>query len=52
MIALIYAAWMLATWFHQAIPLWVLVPFGAIVIAWHGSFQHEACTTILPGVAG
>lgn len=42
LIALIYAAWMLATWFHQAIPLWVLVPFGAIVIAWHGSFQHEA----------
>jgi fatty acid desaturase len=42
LIILIYATWMLVTWFHQAIPLWVLAPLGAVLIAWHGSFQHEA----------
>lgn len=38
----IYAAWGLATWFHQMIPFWALLPVGAVLIAWHGSFQHEA----------
>ena len=38
----IYAGWSLATWFHQAIPVWALLPLGAVLIAWHGSFQHEA----------
>lgn len=38
----IYVAWGLATWFHDAIPLWALAPLGAVIIAWHGSFQHEA----------
>ncbi|MGI9420161.1 MAG: fatty acid desaturase [Geminicoccaceae bacterium] len=38
----IYAVWGLATWFHEAIPLWLLAPLGAVLIAWHGSFQHEA----------
>ncbi len=39
---LVYAGWILATWFHQIIPLWALLPLGAILLAWHGSFQHEA----------
>lgn len=38
----IYAIWALITWFHDVIPLWALLPAGAILIAWHGSFQHEA----------
>ena len=42
LVLLVYAAWALVTWFHQAIPLWALLPSGAILIAWQGSFQHEA----------
>ena len=42
LMALIYLSWLLVTWFHQWIPLWLLLPIGAILIAWHGSFQHEA----------
>jgi len=38
----IYIIWALVTWFHIWIPLWLLLPIGAILIAWHGSFQHEA----------
>ena len=38
----IYTTWVLVTWFHHVIPLWVLFPLGAVLIAWHGSFQHEA----------
>ncbi|MDH3659379.1 MAG: fatty acid desaturase [Alphaproteobacteria bacterium] len=38
----IYAGWGLATWFHREIPLWLLLPLGAVLITWHGSFQHEA----------
>lgn len=38
----VYVAWLMATWFHQVIPLWALLPLGAVLVAWHGSFQHEA----------
>lgn len=38
----IYGTWGLATYFHEALPVWALLPVGAILIAWHGSFQHEA----------
>ncbi len=38
----IHAAWLAATWFHEAIPAFALLPIGAVLIAWHGSFQHEA----------
>jgi fatty acid desaturase len=38
----IYGAWGAATFFHEALPIWALLPIGAILIAWHGSFQHEA----------
>jgi fatty acid desaturase len=30
------------TYFHEALPVWILFPIGAILMAWHGSFQHEA----------
>lgn len=42
MITTIYLSWGLITYFHQVLPLWVLMPLGAVLIAWHGSFQHEA----------
>src|SRR3546814_6789422 len=31
----------LVTWFHAALPWWVLLPLGAYLLAWHGSLQHE-----------
>ncbi len=37
----VYGCWAPLTWFHAAIPLWVLLPVGALVVAWHGSLQHE-----------
>jgi len=41
-LALIYAGWGLITWFHALLPWWALLPIGAILLAWHSSFQHEA----------
>ena len=38
----IYGAFAALTWFHAALPWWVLLPLGAYVVAWHGSLQHEA----------
>lgn len=38
----IYVGWGLVTWFHAALPIWILLPVGAVLLAWHGSFQHEA----------
>lgn len=40
--AAIYGGWLLATWFHDALPWWIAIPAGGWLIAWHGSFQHEA----------
>lgn len=37
----IYAAFGALTWFHDALPWWVLLPLGAYLVAWHGSLQHE-----------
>jgi fatty acid desaturase len=37
----VYAAWGSLVWFHAALPWWLMVPLGAIVIAWHNSLQHE-----------
>ena len=39
---LIYSGWGLTTWFHAALPWWLLVVPGGVLIAWHGSLQHEA----------
>ena len=42
MVALaIYAGFGLLTWFHAALPWWILLPFGGYIVAWHGSLQHE-----------
>jgi len=38
----IYASFGLLTWFHEAIPIVLLVLAGGYVVAWHGSLQHEA----------
>ncbi|HSI40792.1 MAG TPA: fatty acid desaturase [Xanthobacteraceae bacterium] len=38
---LIYGGWGLLTFFHASLPVWLLVPLGAWVIAWQGSLQHE-----------
>lgn len=39
--AAIYGGFGLLTWFHAALPWWVLLPLGAYIVAWHGSLQHE-----------
>lgn len=39
--AAVYGGFGLATWYFHALPLWVVVPLGALLIAWHGSLQHE-----------
>jgi len=38
----LYGGFAALTWFHASVPLWVLIPLGAYLVAWHGSFQHEA----------
>lgn len=40
--ALIYLGWGALTWFYHELPLWLVVPAAAYVVAWHGSLQHEA----------
>lgn len=42
LVSLVYLFWGMVTWFHEIIPVWALLTFGAILVAWHGSFQHEA----------
>lgn len=37
----IYGAWLLLTWFYAALPWWLVLPLGGLVVAWHGSLQHE-----------
>lgn len=39
---LIYTGWGLTTWHYDALPWWLALGFGALLIAWHGSLQHEA----------
>jgi fatty acid desaturase len=39
--AAIYGGFGLLTWHFHSLPLWISVPLGAILIAWHGSLQHE-----------
>jgi fatty acid desaturase len=36
-----YVSWGLALLFHDHIPIWLLIPIGGWLIAWHGSLQHE-----------
>ncbi|MBV8091553.1 MAG: fatty acid desaturase [Alphaproteobacteria bacterium] len=37
----VYAAWLLLTWFHAALPWPLLLAGGAWTVAWHASLQHE-----------
>ena len=37
----IYGGWAALTLFHDAVPLYFLVPAAAWTIAWHASLQHE-----------
>ena len=37
-----YAAFGLLTWYHNALPWWLVLPLGAYIVALHGSLQHEA----------
>lgn len=37
-----YAGFLTLTWFYHALPLWLVIPAGAWLLAWHGSLQHEA----------
>ena len=39
--AVIYAAWLLLTWFHASLPWPLLLAGGAWTVAWHASLQHE-----------
>jgi len=38
----IYAGFAALTWFYHQLPLWLVVPAAAWLLAWHGSLQHEA----------
>ncbi len=37
----IYSGWLALTWFHAALPLWLLVPLAGWFCAWQSSLQHE-----------
>ena len=37
----IYSAWFALTYWHERVPLWLLVPLGAWLVCWHSSLQHE-----------
>lgn len=37
----IYGLWFGLTYWHRAVPIWLLVPLGAWTVAWHMSLQHE-----------
>jgi fatty acid desaturase len=38
----IYAGFGLLTWHYHDLPWWLIAPAGAVLLAWHGSLQHEA----------
>lgn len=37
----IYFSFLLITFFYHSLPWWIVCPLGAIVVALHGSLQHE-----------
>ena len=37
----IYGGWCAFTWAYASIPAWLGLPVLAILVAWHGSLQHE-----------
>jgi fatty acid desaturase len=38
----VYSSFALLTWFHNALPWWLVLPLGGYIIGLHGSLQHEA----------
>ena len=38
----LYASWLALTWYHAAIPGWLLFLLGGYVTQWHFSLQHES----------
>jgi fatty acid desaturase len=38
----LYGSWLALTWYHAAIPGWLLVLLGGYVTQWHFSLQHES----------
>ncbi len=47
----IHGGWIAATWWHAAIPIWLLPLAGGWLIAWHGSLQHETIHGHPTGIA-
>src|SRR5271155_2343604 len=39
--AAIYGGWLALTWWHAALPAWLVFPGLAWLVAWHSSLQHE-----------
>src|SRR5215475_9908210 len=37
----VHGGFLLLTWYFRGLPLWLAAPLAALVVAWHGSFQHE-----------
>ena len=37
----VHAGWLALTWFHHALPWWLVLPLGSWLAAWHASLQHE-----------
>jgi fatty acid desaturase len=38
----IHGGWLSLTWYAHALPLVALAPLAGLLLAWHGSLQHEA----------
>jgi fatty acid desaturase len=37
----VYGGFLLVTWNFQTLPLWLSAPVASLLLAWHGSLQHE-----------
>ena len=37
----VYGAFVTLTFLFNSLPLWLAAPLGSLLLAWHGSFQHE-----------
>ena len=37
----LYGGFLALTWFHEAVPTFVVAVLGALLITWHSSMQHE-----------
>ncbi|MCY3731205.1 MAG: fatty acid desaturase, partial [Rhodospirillaceae bacterium] len=39
--AAVYGGWLALTWYHHAMPWWLVLPLGGWLVGWHGGLQHE-----------